>query len=235
MHLQLLIEKMQNDSSNNYQPPKATGSWKFLALAIAAHGALLIVVIWNTNWAQLNLQKFPVLNTSSNLPKLVEVKKQEPVSRPIAQDSSATAPQAPALEKQTNVAGTTEVTKVSSIAQVSTNDFANGHNRSVATDNAVETRHTIEKIQVSRTQKFEPRLVKEHINKKMESPGHKKLSKETQSPVHFTPSNLKSSVKHNVMTTQIKSENLAKKINQADKESIRQENILRMQRLVSGN
>ena len=228
---------MQNNTSKTFYPPQSSGTWRYVALAMVAHGTLLLAFIWDTHWTDQIVKLPSILGYQSSLPKIVEIQKQNIDPQLILND-------APKLPSQSELASSLptalkrppQASKPSDKLDLSAAESALRHENSLKQKKTLEAQDREMKFQEMNARKINMQLSKEQIRKKEQSLAQKQRDKARQ--VEANQLQMKSkqiAEKQKNTNAETKKEAKAKKSADNLSEAYRQENIKRMQKILDSN
>ena len=206
-------------------------------MALIAHGTLLLAFAWDSNWTD-RLVKLPsIFGGQTDLPKTVEIKKQNIDSQLIVTNPSQPTPQSELASSQTTpLADPVQAPVPPDKLELAAADSALQHAKSLQQQKMLEERSRTEKLQEIKTQKIKAQLVKEQIRKKELDLAQKKREKERQiEATHVQMKTKQVAENQKNINAQAKKEALAKKSSDNLSEAYRLENIRRMQQMVGSN
>ena len=221
----------------NFQPPQSNGTWRYFALALIAHGTLLLAFTWDAHWTDRIVKLPAILGGQTDLPKSVEIKKQaiEPqlnvtdASKPMPQPELASSQRTPLTEPVQTPAPPDKL-------ELAATESALQHEKSLQQQKMLEDQSGAAKSQEIKAQKIKAQLVKEQIRKKELDLAQKKREKEWQTEANHVQMKSKQAAENQKnINAQTKKEALAKKSADNLSEAYRLENIRRMQRMVGSN
>jgi hypothetical protein len=206
-------------------------------MALIAHGTLLLAFTWDSNWTD-RLVKLPsIFVGQTDLPKTVEIKKQNIDPQLIVTDPSKPPPQSELASSQTKpLEDSVQAPAPPDKLELAAADSALKPEKSLQQQKMLEEHSRAEKPQEIKAQKIKAQLGREQIRKKELDLAQKKREKERQiESTHVQMKSKQTAENQKNINLQAKKETIAKKSADNLSEAYRLENIRRIQRMVGSN
>jgi hypothetical protein len=206
-------------------------------MALIAHGTLLLAFTWDSNWTD-RLVKLPsIFGGQTDLPKTVEIKKQNIDPQLIVTDPSKPPPQSELASSQTKpLEDPVQAPAPQDKLELAAADSALKTEKSLQQQKLLEEHSRAEKLQEINAQKIKAQLVREQIRKKELDFAQKKREKERQIELtHVQMKSKQAAENQKNINRQAKKEAIAKKSADNLSEAYRLENIRRIQQMVGSN
>jgi hypothetical protein len=206
-------------------------------MALIAHGTLLLAFTWDSNWTD-RLVKLPsIFVGQTDLPKTVEIKKQNIDPQLIVTDPSKPPPQSELASSQTKpLEDAVQAPAPQDKLELAAADSALKTEKSLQQQKLLEEHSRAEKLQKINAQKIKAQLVREQIRKKELDFAQKKREKERQIELtHVQMKSKQAAENQKNINRQAKKEAIAKKSADNLSEAYRLENIRRIQQMVGSN
>lgn len=225
---------MQNNTSKTFHPPQSSGTWRYVALAMVAHGTLLLAFTWDTHWTDQIVKLPSILGYQSSLPKIVEIQKQNIDSHLIPNGAQKLPPQPDlASSLPTPLTAPPQTPKPSEKLELSAAESALQHENSLKQKKTLEAHDREMKFQEINALKIKTQLSKEQIRKKEQYLAQKQRDKERQIETnHLQMKSKQIAEKQKTVNAEAKKEAQAKKNADNLSEAYRHENIQRMERML---
>ena len=228
---------MQNNTSKTFHPPKSSGTWRYVALAVVAHGTLLLAFTWDTHWTERIVKIPSILGYQADLPKIVEIQKQDI-------DTQLTVDGAAKLPPQSDLASSLpkaleeppQTSKPADKLELAAAESALQQEKSLKQKKMLEAHDRELKLKEINAQKIKTQLAKEQLRKKEQNLAQKQRDNARQ--VEANQLQMKSkqiAEKQKNASAEAKKEAKAKKSANNLSEAYRQENIQRMQKILENN
>ena len=222
---------MQHNSSETFHPTQSRGTWWYVALALLAHGTLLLAFMWDAHWTDQIINLRSLFGYQADLPKLIG-----PTEQPQGPQLNVTdIPKSTELElaslQPTSLAQHFQAPKPHDMLVMAKTESSSHHENILKQQKSLEDQH-----REARLQKIKAQITKEQTSKKEQDIAQKKREKERQMLATHIQMNSKRLTENQKNTNaQANKEAHAKRSAENLSEAYRQENIRRMQRLVGSN
>jgi hypothetical protein len=228
---------MQNNTSKTFHPPQSSGTWRYVALALVAHGTLLLTFIWDTSWTDQIVKLQSILGYHAELPKIVEIQNQDI-------DTQLTVDGAAKLPSQSDLASSLpkdlkephQPSKPSDKLELAAAESALQQEKSLKEKKMLEAHDRELKLKEINAQKIKTQLAKEQLRKNEHNLVQKQRDKARQLEANQLQMKSKQiAEKQKNASAEAKKEAKAKKGANNLSEAYRQENIQRMQKILENN